>query len=95
MHSYIYSMLAACEEVRLLPSATEASMLCALSPTLFINAVMLRVSSPATGRRSIALSAISLSTAMSEKILALSPADEDILALARLESRLSTIELSS
>ena len=60
-----------------------------------MNEVILRVISPDTGRRSIALSAISLSMAMSASTLALSPEDAAILAFARFASRLSTIALSS
>ena len=92
---YIYSRLDICHSSSSPPAATVYSILCALSPILFKKLAISSVRVISRGRRSSTTSAISLSIAMSASTLARSVEEVDTLAFERLESRLSTIELSS
>ena len=92
---YICSMVAIWLSVKGLPLATEYSIDCAPSPILLTNEVMFSVSCPLRGSLSITVSAISLSIAISERRRTWSFLEFATLALERLVSRLSMIELSS
>ena len=92
---YMYSSPLSCHSSQSPPAAAVCSMLCALSPILFKNAVSSPVNCVSSGMRSSMTSAISLSMAMSESNCVRSRGEDATLALDRFESRLSTIELSS